>query len=127
MQLASERLGTDVRLGSIATETGSPRGVRLYPNSGGITDIPALRVCATSGSSLAAAQAQGKRFDLLQVAELGLFVRIALHRSFHSIIWSAATSMVLGTEMPSALAVFMLMTNSNLVGCMTSRSTGWCL
>jgi len=38
-----------VRSGSIATEMGSPRDVRLYPNSGGIADIPALRVCATSG------------------------------------------------------------------------------
>jgi hypothetical protein len=27
---------------------GSPRDVRLTPNSGGIADIPALRVCAMS-------------------------------------------------------------------------------
>jgi len=30
---------------------GSPRDVRLSPNSGGIADIPALRVCAISGHS----------------------------------------------------------------------------
>src|ERR1700730_15951426 len=35
--------------GSIATEMGSPRDVRLSPNSGGIADIPALRVCARLG------------------------------------------------------------------------------
>ena len=28
---------------------GSPRDDRLSPNSGGIADIPALRVCATNG------------------------------------------------------------------------------
>jgi hypothetical protein len=28
---------------------GSPRDVRLSPYSGGIADIPALRICATSG------------------------------------------------------------------------------
>ena len=40
---------SEVGLGSIATEMGSPRDVRLSPNSGGIADIPALRVCARLG------------------------------------------------------------------------------
>jgi hypothetical protein len=39
----------NVGSGSIATEMGSPRDVRLSSNSGGITDIPALRVCAMNG------------------------------------------------------------------------------
>jgi hypothetical protein len=39
-------LSADVRDGSIATEMGSPRDVRLSPDSGGIADIPALRICA---------------------------------------------------------------------------------
>src|SRR6266700_6343190 len=39
----------NVSVGSSATEMGSPRDVRLSSNSGGITDIPALRVCATTG------------------------------------------------------------------------------
>jgi hypothetical protein len=40
----------DHTFGSIATEMGSPHDVRLSPNSGGIADIPALRVCANNGS-----------------------------------------------------------------------------
>src|SRR5258708_18111849 len=42
----------NVSVGSIATEMGSPRDVRLSSNSGGITDIPPLRACATSARTL---------------------------------------------------------------------------
>lgn len=42
----------------------------------------------------------------------------------HSIISSAATRMDGGTARPSVFAVFVLMTNSNLVGRMTGRSSG---
>jgi hypothetical protein len=43
----------------------------------------------------------------------------------HSITSSARASSVDGTSRPRALAVFMLMTNSNLVGCKTGRSAGF--
>src|SRR5262249_32540099 len=42
----------------------------------------------------------------------------------HSITSSAATWSVSGTFMPSAFAVFRLMTSSNLVGCRTGNSAG---
>ena len=45
-------------------------------------------------------------------------------RRHHSITSSASNCMELGIARPSALAVFRLMTNSNLVGCMTGRSAG---
>jgi len=38
---------------------------------------------------------------------------------------SASICIEIGTSIPSALAVFMLMTSSNLVGCMTGRSAGF--
>jgi hypothetical protein len=50
-----------------------------------------------------------------------------MHRSkkpYHSITSSARASSVGGTERPSALAVWGLMTSSNFVGCMIGRSTG---
>ena len=43
---------------------------------------------------------------------------------FHSITWSARASSIGGTSMPSAFAVFRLITNSNLVDCTTGRSAG---
>src|SRR5262245_28523704 len=42
----------------------------------------------------------------------------------HSITSSARASSVGGISRPSALAVARLMTNSNLVGCITGRSDG---
>jgi hypothetical protein len=42
----------------------------------------------------------------------------------YSITSSAIASSVGGTSIPSARAVCMLMTNSNLVGCCTGRSAG---
>src|SRR5262249_54292978 len=45
--------------------------------------------------------------------------------AFHSITSSAAASSVVGTVMPSILAVCPLMTNSNLVDCTTGRSAGF--
>ena len=44
---------------------------------------------------------------------------------FHSITWSARASSIGGTSMPSAFAVFRLMTNSYLVGACTGRSAGF--
>src|SRR5215471_5566179 len=46
--------------------------------------------------------------------------------SSHSISSSASNWIELGTSMPSALAVCMLITNSNLVDCKTGRSAGVC-
>src|SRR5262249_9156193 len=43
---------------------------------------------------------------------------------FHSITSSAATCSVSGPFIPSAFAVFRLMTSSNLVGCRTGNSAG---
>jgi hypothetical protein len=45
--------------------------------------------------------------------------------AIHSITSSTVASRVGGTSRPSAFAVLRLMTNSNLVGCMTGRSTGF--
>src|SRR5262249_2193303 len=42
----------------------------------------------------------------------------------HSMTSSASVSRLAGISMPSALAVFRLSTNSNLVGSMTGRSAG---
>src|SRR5438874_402153 len=42
----------------------------------------------------------------------------------HSITSSARARSVCGTVRPRALAVFILMTNSNVVGCCTGRSAG---
>src|SRR5256886_15446894 len=42
----------------------------------------------------------------------------------HSITSSASASNLSGTSSPSALAAFRLMTNSNLVGCVTGKSAG---
>src|SRR5205807_1703115 len=46
-------------------------------------------------------------------------------RYSYSITSSARASSVGGTSIPSALAVFILMTNSKWVGCSTGRSAGW--
>jgi hypothetical protein len=43
----------------------------------------------------------------------------------YSMTWSARSSNDCGIVSPSALAVFKLMTNSNLVGCSTGRSAGF--
>src|SRR3954463_11793120 len=43
----------------------------------------------------------------------------------HSITSSAATSSLSGTVRPSAVAVLRLITNSNLVDCMTGKSAGF--
>src|SRR3954452_435338 len=45
--------------------------------------------------------------------------------AYHSITSSARASSLSGTWRPSALAVFKLMTNSNLVGCLTGSSAGF--
>src|SRR5262249_12643873 len=45
--------------------------------------------------------------------------------AFHSITSSARAMSVGGTLMPSAFAVFILITNSNLVGCRIGKSAGF--
>ena len=55
----------------------------------------------------------------------GDVVRARRASTRYSITWSARSSSVCGMVRPSALAVFMLMTNSNLVGCSTGRSPGF--
>jgi hypothetical protein len=65
---------------------------------------------------------------LLRRSELPLSPRNGLlHRSkihAYSITASAATCKVCGTVRPSTFAVLRLITNSNLVGCITGRSAG---
>jgi hypothetical protein len=68
---------------------GSPRDVRLSSNSGGIADIPALRVCANNNRLM---QPQQKTV-------------------FYSITSSARASSVGGTVRPSVLAAFRLKTS----------------
>ena len=46
-------------------------------------------------------------------------------RRRYSITWSASNCIEDGTLRPNALAVFILMTSSNLVGCSTGRSAGF--
>jgi hypothetical protein len=48
----------------------------------------------------------------------------ALVEHGYSMIWSARSSSGCGIVRPRAFAVFMLMTNSNLVGCWMGRSPG---
>src|SRR5262249_39656881 len=48
-----------------------------------------------------------------------------LTASHHSITSSAGASSLSGTSRPSALAVLMLSTSSNLLDCMTGRSAGF--
>src|SRR5262245_12632254 len=48
-----------------------------------------------------------------------------LHHAFHSITSSAATSSLSGTVRPSILAVWALMTSSNLVDRTTGKSAGF--
>ena len=50
--------------------------------------------------------------------------RATMRHAPHSITSSAPVSSEGGTERPSALAAFRLMTNSNLVGCWTGKSCG---
>jgi hypothetical protein len=59
----------------------------------------------------------------LKGANSGLTHRSKQH--LYSITTSARASSVGGTSIPSALAVFILMTNSKWVGCSTGSSAGW--
>ena len=43
----------------------------------------------------------------------------------YSMTSSASICVEIGTSIPSSLAVFILMTNSNFVGCLTGRSAGF--
>jgi hypothetical protein len=69
-----------------------------------------------------------KRFQIIHPPFLDLAWRkgsfILNLPSHHSITSSASNWIELGTSMPSALAVCMLITNSNLVDCKTGRSAG---
>ena len=49
----------------------------------------------------------------------------SIRRCHHSITLSARRSMLCGTVMPSALAVFRLITSSNFVACTTGSSAGF--
>src|SRR6476659_4651394 len=70
-----------------------------------------------------------KRFQIIHPPFLDLAWRkgsfILKLPSHHSITSSASNWIELGTSMPSALAVCMLITNSNLVDCNTGRSAGF--
>ena len=53
-----------------------------------------------------------------------LQTRITALRKDHSITSLACASKLAGTEIPSNLAVYKLMTSSNFVACMTGKSDG---
>jgi hypothetical protein len=89
----------------------------------------------TTTSGIAACQHRHENADLTDVLVL-LRTRRERPRSraaeqrdelaaVHSITSSAVASSVGGTVRPSARAVLRLITNSNLVDCMTGRSAGW--
>ena len=60
-----------------------------------------------------------------QTGPVGLFRAKLRHRAAHSITSSARASNWGGVVIPSAFAVFELMTSSNLVGCSIGRSPGF--
>jgi hypothetical protein len=84
------------RQGSIATELSCSYQVRFTPVSDPIAE---------------------------RTSSIGSFVP-STDMNCYSITSSAWTSNEGGMVMPSALAVFMLITSSNLVGCCTGRSAG---
>jgi hypothetical protein len=63
------------------------------------------------------------RYSLL-VPDLHRLDRTSFAWRNHSITSSARASNVAGTSMPNAFAVCRLMTNSNLVDCVTGKSAG---
>jgi hypothetical protein len=67
------------------------------------------------------------RQNRLHPSPSGKFVGVPWGRQAanHSITSSASCWRCKGTSRPSALAVCRLMTNSNLIGCMTGRSAGF--
>src|SRR5262245_27734290 len=72
----------------------------------------------TAGSAAAPAA----RYRNLRRGSFILRLPLASH---HSITSSARARSVAGTVMPSALAVFILMTSWKRVGCSTGKSAGW--
>src|SRR5262249_9044041 len=58
------------------------------------------------------------------ITRLDALQGLPAHRTPHSITSSASATNLSGISRPSALAVFALMTNSNLVGCNPGRSAG---
>jgi hypothetical protein len=71
---------------------------------------------------LGASFSRGERDYRPSLSQAGtLLARLAAH----SITSSASAKSLSGTVRPSALAVFKLMTRSNLVGCSTARSAGF--
>jgi hypothetical protein len=87
------------RSGSIATKMGCPPHVCFSPDSDRTADIQDRQLRAITGL-------------------------MRRSKPLYSITSSARASKEGGTIRPSALAVFMLITNSNLVGCSTGRSAG---
>jgi hypothetical protein len=83
-------------LGQKQTSMTSPRNVRFIPESGHWVSVFGCPLCAKSG-----------------------------HRTSYSITSSARPRSGNGIEIPSALAVWALMTSSNFVACRTGRSAGF--
>src|SRR6476659_10818083 len=90
-----------VGYGSFTSFKRCARYVRSSPKSGDKADIAGLRIRAISGR------------DQMQQSQC------------YSITSSARASSVGGTVSPSILAVWALMTSSNLVDCTTGRSDGF--
>src|SRR6202043_1850080 len=68
---------------------------------------------------------QGSARGQMQKLSAGKFHLNLPLASDHSITSSARARSVAGTVMPSALAVFILMTSWKRVGCSTGKSAGW--
>ena len=91
----------NVRFGSKADIQSKKYDVRFTPKSGHRNSVAECPLCAKS-----------RHYAMQQTAA-------------YSITSSASNWIELGTSIPSALAVFRLMMNSNLVDCRTGRSAGF--
>jgi len=92
-----------------------PRHISTLPNA-------SFRPCPNDFRSTPISRPFQGPTTCLKRAITGLMHRSKQH--LYSITSSARTSNEGGTVRPSALAVFMLITSSNLVGCSTGRSEG---
>src|SRR5437016_5810470 len=90
----------------------------LGPEDGWSAAIPIIQLFAGNLEITRAIGVWDRVFATLS-ADSGLRLRAG-----HSITLSARRRIDCGILMPSAFAVFMLITSSNLVGCSTGRSPG---
>ena len=127
-------LGTAVETGPSGRRRSGSRcgrcGLPPSPIARGPAEIPAMRA-AVSGSSLAGDHEHPDMPQAASCARTASGIATAAQptpamksRRPHSITSSARASSVGGTSRPSVLAAGRLITNSNLVACMTGKSDG---